>query len=111
MYLDWSAAENGIDLPFIGGYIIDALAVEKHISGCGVQETANDPQCGSFAAAGGTQQREKFFVIKIEVDTIKYPFSVELHNKILESDQLFGHYPPPFLFEKCVDFMTSIHIL
>ena len=61
------------------------------------QKAADDSQRGGFAAAGGAQQGEKFMVIKVEIDTVEYPFPVELHNKVLESDELFRHYPPPFL--------------
>ena len=81
----------------MGGHIVDTLTVKKHIAGGRRQNAANDPQSGSRAAAGGGAQREKFLVVKIEVDTIKYPLPVELHHKILESDEFLGHYPPPFL--------------
>ena len=37
-------------------------------------------------------------VIKIQIDPIKDPLSVELHDKVLKSDQLFGHYHPSFFF-------------
>ena len=45
--------ENGIDLPLVSRHIINALSVEKHLAGGGSQKTADDPQSGGFAAAGG----------------------------------------------------------
>ena len=36
-------------------------------------------------------------VIDIEIDAVEYTLPVELHGKILESDEFLGHYPPPFL--------------
>ena len=91
------ALEDGVDLPLIGRHVRDLLSVKQHTAGSGRQEAADDPQSGGFTAAGRAQQREKFMVIKIEVDTVKYPLPVELHGKVLESDEFLSHYPPPFL--------------
>ena len=91
------ALKHRIDLPLIGRHIVDAFTVKGHRAGSGRQKAADDPQSGSLAAAGGAQQGEEFMVINIQVDTVKYPLSVELHGKIPEPDQFFGHYPPPFL--------------
>ena len=77
------------------------VGVKKHSAGSGGQKPANNSQSGGLATAGGAKQREKFVIVKIEIDTIKYPLPVELHSKILESDEFFGHYPPPFLFSNC----------
>jgi len=92
--------ENGVDLPLVWRHIVDAFAVKKHPAGRGGQKPANNSQSGGFAAAGGAKQREEFMIVKIEIDTVKYPLPVELHDKVLESDEFFGHYPPPFLSYK-----------
>ena len=38
------ALEHGVDLTFIGRHIVDTLAVEGHVAGCGRKEAADDPQ-------------------------------------------------------------------
>ena len=85
------------DLPLIGRHIVDDLAVKGDGAGGGRQEAADDPQCGGFAAAGRSQQREEFMVFNVEIDSVENTLPVELHAKVLESDEFLGHYPPPFL--------------
>ena len=43
------------------------------------------------------QQREEFMVVKVKIDAVENTLPVELHGKVLESDEFFRHYPPPFL--------------
>ena len=72
--------KHRIDLPFIGRHIIDYLPVKGDRSGCGRQETADNPKCCGFAAAGRAQQREEFVIVNVKIDTVKYPLPVELHG-------------------------------
>ena len=36
-------------------------------------------------------------IVDIEIDAVEYTLPVELHDEILEPNEFFGHYPPPFL--------------
>ena len=90
--------ENRVDLALVGRQVVDGFPVEGHCSGSGRQKAADDPQSGGLAAAGGAQQCEEFVVIEVKIDAVENTLPVELHGKILESDEFFGHYPPPFLF-------------
>ena len=91
------ALEDGIDLPSVSGNIVDPLTVKQHIAVRGSQETADDSQCGTLTAAGGSQKRKKFVVVDVEVDAIQDALTVKIHGEVLEADQFFGHYHPPFL--------------
>ena len=62
--------EHGVDLPLVGRHIVDDLAIEGDCAGCGRQEAADDPQCGSLAAAGGAQQGEEFMIVNVEIDRV-----------------------------------------
>ena len=37
-------------------------------------------------------------VIEVKSNIVENTLPVELHNKVLESDEFLGHYPPPFLY-------------
>ena len=95
--VDKSAEKIVKTLALIGRHIVDDLAVEGHGAGGGRQKAADDPQGGWLAAAGGAQQSEEFVVIEVKINIVENTLPVELHNKILESDEFLGHYPPPFL--------------
>ena len=44
-------------------------------------------------------------VIEVKIDAVENTLPVELHDQVLESDEFFGHYPPPFLYrDKASDF-------
>ena len=89
--------KHRVDLPLVGGQVIDHPAVKGDSAGGGCQEAPDDPQGRCFAAARWAQQCEEFMIIKVQIDAVENTFPVELHGKILESDEFFGHYPPPFL--------------
>ena len=36
--------------------------------------------------------------IEVKINIVENTLPVELHNKILESDEFLSHYPPPFLY-------------
>ena len=84
--------------------ISKVLFTEEEIAAFNGVEACDHTKQGGFAAAGGAQQREEFMVIEVKIDAVENTLPVELHGKIPEPDEFFGHYPPPFLFEKCVDY-------
>jgi hypothetical protein len=49
-------------------------------------------------------------VIEVKIDAVENTLPVELHDKVLESDEFFGHYPPPFLYRNYRHFLTNITI-
>ena len=91
------ALKHGVDLAFVGRYVIEYRSVKGHRAGGGGQKPADDPQRGGFAAAGRAEQCEEFMIIDIKIDVVENTLPVELHGKIPESDEFLGHYPPPFL--------------
>ena len=84
------ALEDRVDLPFVGRYVVDALAVKDDRAFVLLQETAQDTQQCGLAAAGGTQQRHKFIFIDIQIDTLEYDLAVKILDDIPEFDQ-FPH--------------------
>ena len=48
--------ENGVDLPSVGGQIVDDLAVKGHCAAGRREEATDDTKRGGLAAAGGAQQ-------------------------------------------------------
>ncbi len=88
--------EHGVDLPLVGRYIVDALAVEQYIAGCGRKKAADDPEHCGFSASAGTQQSKKFLVIDVQVDVVENRLSVlECHGEIREANELVGHVSSP----------------
>ena len=81
--------ENSIDLPLVGRHIVDPDTIEQHITACGLEKSGDDPQRGGFSAAGGTQQRQEFAVIEIEINVIQHRLAVESHTTIDETNELF----------------------
>ena len=61
------ALEDGVDLPFVGRDIINPHPVEQHSTGCGLHEASDDLEGRGFAAAAGSEQREEFGIVDIEV--------------------------------------------
>ena len=41
-------------------------------------------------------------VVEVKIDAVENTHPVELQGQILEPNEFFGHYPPPFLFTKFV---------
>ena len=62
--------EYRVDLTFVRRDIIDPHAVKKHVAAGGLYKAADDPERGGLAAAGWTQQREEFLIIKIQVNIV-----------------------------------------
>ena len=64
-----------------------------------LEETADDAQRGSFAAARGAEQCEEFTVVEVDVDRIEDGLAVKIHPAIYQPYELFRHYPPPLCLE------------
>ena len=62
--------KNSVHLSLVRRDIIYPLAVKKHISAGGLDKTADYSERGGFAAAGGTEQREEFLIIEIQVNIV-----------------------------------------
>ena len=84
------ALEDGVDLPLVGGDVVDALAVKDDRALVLLQEAAQNAQQRGFAAAGGTEQRHKLILINIQIDTLKHDLTVKILDDIPEFDQ-FPH--------------------
>ena len=84
--------ENRIDLPSVGGKVVDPFSVEIHISCVGRFESADDTQSGCFAATGGTQQGDEFLVMDLQMQVVQNGFSVKRLRDTVQPDQhVFFH--------------------
>ena len=92
--------EYGVDLAAIGRHVVDALPVEKDISGRGRLKAADDPQGCGLAAAAGTEQCEKLVIVDSQVDVVKHSLSVKAHGHVLETNEFFCHLSSPVLSKK-----------
>ena len=77
--------EDRVDLPVVRRNIIDTLSIKGHRAGCRREETADDPQSGGLAAAGGSQQRHEVAVLDGQVHI---PEDVVLSVKLIDVAQL-----------------------
>ena len=91
--------EHRVDRPLVGGHIIDFGTVKKHLSGSGFQKPADEAQGRRFAAAAGTQQCQKFFVVDVEIDVIQDDVVVKLDKAVGQTDQLLSHVSSPISVE------------
>ena len=53
------------------------------------QESADDFQRGGLSAPGWAEQGQKFTVIDVEIDVMKYRLAVESHTTIDETNEFF----------------------
>ena len=74
--------EHGIHRALIGRHTGDVLPFQQHFAGVGFQKTCDQTQGGGFSAAGGTEQRYKFFVMDIQVQPIQNALSIKFHHDI-----------------------------
>ena len=81
--------EHGVDVPFMGGHVVDPVAHKQHIALIRVHKAADDPQGGSFSAAGGAQQRDKLVVMDVQADIVQDNLPVKGFGDILQLDDFF----------------------
>ena len=84
---------------FVRRDIINPHTVEEHVAARRLEETADDAQRGSFAAARGAEQCEEFTVVEVDVDRIEDGLAVKIHPAIYQPNKFLGHYPPPLCLE------------
>ena len=74
--------EDGIHRALVGRHAGDVFAFQQHLAGVRLQKTCDQAQGGGFAAAGGTQQRHKLFVMDVEVQPIQNALTIKFHHDI-----------------------------
>ena len=84
-----------IDLSLMGRYMRNFGTVKVYCTGCGCEKTADNTQCGGFAASAGTKQRQKFAIINCKIQVIENKLVVKRHAAIYKANQLFGHLSSP----------------
>ena len=72
------------------GNSINPHTVKKDIARRGRLESANNSECGCFAAPTRTQQCEEFFIVYIEVDIIENKLVVKRHDDGFDLNKAIG---------------------
>ena len=83
--------EHGVDRPFMGRNIINPHAVKQNVPGGRRQKTTDNTERGCFAAPTGTQQREEFLIIDIQIDVIQHDGIIVVHDTVGQTNEFFGH--------------------
>ena len=55
---------------------------QQHLAGVWLQKTCDQAQGGSFAAAGGTEQRHELLIMDIQIQPIQNALSIKFHYDI-----------------------------
>ena len=84
--------EYGVDLTLIGGQTGNILSVKQYLTVICIKKSGNDTQQSSFAAAGGTQQGDKFIFINIQRNALEHPLTVKILDDVFQFDE-FLHFP------------------
>ena len=93
------ALEDRVDVALVGRDGRDLLAHENDLALVGRFKAADDAQRRRFAAAGGTEKRQKFVVIDVQIDMVKHKLTVKGFGYALEFNDFF-HRPDPQIKEK-----------
>ena len=64
------ALEHHSDVPILGLYVVDQLAVDVQLALGDVLQAGNHPQGGGLAAAGGAHQNNKLLVGDLQVEVV-----------------------------------------
>ena len=75
--------ENGVHVPFVRRQPVDALSVKDNVAAFGLNKASDDPERGGLAAAAGTEDRDKFLFVDVEVDMVENDLSVKPNKNIL----------------------------
>lgn len=81
--------KNGVDLPFVRRHTIHAFAVKKHFAAVRFEKARDQSEGRRFAAAGGTQQRDKFAVPDRQIQVVQHLFAIEFDGDIFERNNCF----------------------
>ena len=74
--------EHRVHRPFIRRHACDVLSFEQDFAGVRFQKARDQAKGRGFTAAGRAQQRDKFLIVDIEVQSVQNPLAVKLHNDI-----------------------------
>ena len=73
--------EHGVHRTLVGRYARDVLSFQQHLAGRR-SEARDEAEGGGFAAAGGSQQRHKLFVMDVEVQPIQDALTIKFHYDV-----------------------------
>jgi hypothetical protein len=88
--------KNSVDFPFERRQMIDIFALKQDVPTGLLFKAANDPQGSCLATAAGTQERNKFVLQDIEIQTIQNRAASVVHANVNKFDEFLGHACPPF---------------
>ena len=74
--------KHGVHRTLVGRHARDVLALQKHLAGGWLQKACDEAEGGGFAAAGGSQQRHKLFVMDVEVQPIQNALTIKVHYDV-----------------------------
>ena len=74
--------KHGVHRTLVGRHARDVLALQKHLAGGRLQKACDEAEGGGFAAAGGSQQRHKLFVMDVEVQPIQNALTIKVHYDV-----------------------------
>ena len=80
--------ENGVDVPLVGGNVVDPLSHEENVAFIGLLESADDPQRRGLPASGRTQQCQELVVIDVQTDFVQHLFPIKRLADVLELNDL-----------------------
>ena len=87
--------EHGVHRTLVGRYACDVLSFQQHFAGRRFQKARDEAEGGGFAAAGGSQQRHKLFVMDVEVQPIQDALTIKFHYDVSQrNDHRVVHFFP-----------------
>ena len=85
--------KNSVDVPFVGGHVVDFLAQEEDFALIRGLKAADEPEHGGLSAARGAQQGDKLVVIDVQVDVLEHRLPVKGFGDIFQLDDFFHTRP------------------
>ncbi|KAF5061342.1 hypothetical protein DSECCO2_316170 [anaerobic digester metagenome] len=85
------ALKHGGDGALFGRQIGDVLAIEQNPSGIGSQETSDQVQHGSLAAAGGAQQGDEFTLLHFQIELTDSVFLIIHFAQLMQFQKHLSH--------------------
>ena len=87
--------KHGVHRTLVGRHARDVLAFEQDLTRIGLQKARDEAEGGGFAAAGGSQQRHKLFVMDVEVQPIQDALTIKFHYDVSQrNDHRVVHFFP-----------------
>ena len=85
--------KNSVDVPFVGGHVVDFLAQKEDIALIRGLKAADEPEHGGLSAARGAQQGDKLVVIDVQVDVLEHRLPVKGFGDVFQLDDFFHTRP------------------